>query len=377
MTIDIIGGGIGGLTTAIALKKKGYKIRVFEQAKTLKNVGAGIILANNAMQIYEKLGLKNAIESKGEPISAMHITTLNLNSISKIDLTYFEKKHMVKNIAIHRGTLQDILSSQLASTELYLEHHLDTIKPFNTGYILKFKNGTSIESSILIGADGIHSTVRQHLFSNTRIRDAKQICWRGLTNFKLPSTYTNALYEAWGKSERFGFVKIAEDKVYWYALKSITSATEIHNPKVIQNYYKAYHPVIKALLAATETTAIHTAKIFDLNPLHTWHTGNVCLIGDAAHAMTPNLGQGACQAIEDAYILAECVDKYDDTTSFATFQNIRLPKAHRVVNTSWRLGKIAHLSHPILIALRNTLMRCMPAALNRKQSEYIFQISKL
>ena len=378
MTIDIIGAGIGGLTTAIALKQKGFKVRVFEQAKTIKPVGAGIILANNAMQVYNKLGLKTAIELQGHPISAMHITKSNLKSISKVDLTYFEKKHNVKNIAIHRGILQELLIRELADSDLYLDHHLDSIDQNKSGYTLRFKNGNEIASTKLIGADGIHSIVRQELFPEATIRNANQICWRGLTNFKLPEKYSNGLHEAWGKADRFGFVKIADDTVYWYALKSITDAMDTNTSKAISTYFKSYHPVINSILDATKTENIHTAKITDLKPTSTWHINNAaCLIGDAAHAMTPNMGQGACQAIEDAYILAECLKKYGTNSSFETFQNIRLPKAHQVVKASWTLGKIAHVSNPILIALRNIAMQCMPSSLNRKQSEHIFQIPNL
>ncbi len=377
MTIDIIGAGIGGLTTAIALEQKGIKTRIFEQAEKIKPVGAGIILASNAMQIFEKLGLKKSIEEHGNPISSMNITKANLTPISKVDLSFFEKKHKVKNIAIHRGILQQLLINELKSPIIKLNHRLKKVDFDNKKYLLTFENGEQIQSSTLIGADGLNSVVRQNLFPNNTLRNAKQICWRGVTNFKLPLKYKHELNEAWNKTDRFGFVQIAEDKVYWYALKSFKNNKNEFEINNIQTYFKNYDPIINRIIATTNEKQINIAEILDLKPTKNWYKENVCLIGDAAHAATPNMGQGACQAIEDAYVLSQLLTKYDTNHAFQEFQRLRLPKAHQVVKVSWMIGKISHLSNPILIKFRNLLMRLTPTSLNRKQTEQIFQIPKL
>lgn len=374
MEVTIIGGGIGGLTTAIALEKKGCKIRLFEQAESIKPVGAGIILANNAMQVYEKLGLRDEIEASGNRISAMNITRADLKPLSKVDLSYFEEKHGVRNIAIHRGKLQEILLKHLTSTEVFLDHRLSAIDQVGSEYSLSFENGATIQSQVLIGADGLRSSVRKTLFEPASIRDAKQICWRGVTDFTLPPEFQHELNEAWGKDDRFGFVQIAKDRTYWYALKSFEKHPTEHTMGELVTYFKGYHPVVHQLIQSTPIERINTAEISDLSPIKRWCTKNVCLIGDAAHATTPNMGQGACQAIEDAYVLAECLEKYEVEKGFRTFQELRLPKAHRVVNTSWTIGKMAHVSNPVLNGIRNTVIRCMPSSLNRKQTEYLFQL---
>jgi len=377
MTINIIGAGIGGLTTAIALEQKGFNVRIFERAEKIKSVGAGIILANNAMQVYKKLGLNKKIEAKGNQISSMNIAKTSLHPISKVDLSHFEKKYLVKNVAIHRGTLQQILINELKSTTISLNHHLTQIRQNNGDCSLTFANGKKIQSSILIGADGLKSVVRQHLFPNNTIRNAQQICWRGISNFTLPNVYKNELNEAWGKSDRFGFVQIAENKVYWYALKSFKEHQKEFPISDITSFFGKYNPIVNKIIFSTQQEHIHTAKISDLKPIFQWHKGNVCLLGDAAHAATPNLGQGACQAIEDAYVLSECLNKYNNNDAFKEFQKLRLPKAHEVVKTSWMIGKIAHLSNPILIRFRNQIISLIPSRINTKQSERLFQISNI
>ncbi len=377
MMIDIIGAGIGGLTTAIALEQKGFKTRIFEQAEHMKPVGAGIFLANNAMQVYEKLGLKKIIEENGTPISSINITQSNLKLLSKLDLTYFEQKFNTQNIAIHRGKLQQILLDKLKATEIYLHHQLISIDKNTNGYDLKFENGKVISSSIILGADGLNSMVRQSLFSDNGIRKANQICWRGVAEYELPPKFRNEPSEAWGRAKRFGFVQIAKNKVYWFALKSFNKNLKDLSVDNLENYFNDFHPIIKDIIKSTPKEQIHTTEISDLKPIFVWHKENVCLIGDAAHATTPNMGQGACQAIEDAYVLSECLDKYEINKAFREYQKLRLPKAHQVVKASWIFGKMAHLSNPILIGLRNQMLKLIPTSINRKQNEQIFQLTKI
>lgn len=377
MKITIIGAGIGGLTTAISLQQKGFDVCIFEQSQELKPVGAGIILANNAMQVYEKLGLKKAIEAKGTPIRSMNITDAKLSPLSKIDLSYFEKKHKVKTIVIHRGHLQKILLDQLNSIKIHLGHHLHSVRSQKEGYALQFENGTVYTASILIGADGLNSKVRNLLFTDHKIRKANQICWRGITQFELAQNYKQELNEAWGGSERFGFVPVDKNKVYWYALKSFEKDINEFSVNKIASYFSTYHPLIKSLINSTPKTQINTAEIADLKPNSFWYQDKVCLIGDAAHATTPNMGQGACQAIEDAYVLAACLQKFKIDKAFQKYQKIRLPKAHKIVKSSWYLGKIAHLSNPIWIAIRNKIMKTTPDSIQRKQSEQIFKLHEI
>jgi len=377
MTIDIIGAGIGGLTTAIALKQKGIKTRIFEQTEKIKPAGAGIILANNAMQVYEKLGLKTEITAYGNPISCMHITNANLQPFSSVDLKYFENKYQVQTIAIHRGKLQEILLSQMDKDNIKLGYKLFNVSRDNSEYVLKFKNGKTITTQNLLGADGLNSVVRNSLFSENKVRNAYQICWRGVTEFQLSKKYQHELNEAWGKGDRFGFVQIAPQKVYWYALKTYRPDHLQFSREGLPEYFKSYHSIIKEIICSTPIDKIYTSNILDLSPIKKWYGEHVCLLGDAAHAATPNMGQGACQAIEDAYVLSACLQKYELNKAFCEYQRLRMPKAHQVVNTSWAVGKLAHWKNPLAISFRNMLMTLTPNSLSRKQSEKIFRLATI
>ncbi|MCH2231715.1 MAG: FAD-dependent monooxygenase [Crocinitomicaceae bacterium] len=375
MIIDIIGGGIGGLTTAIALEQCGCKVRIFEGAQFIKPVGAGIIIASNAMQVFDRLGLKEEVMNCGNSVSTLNITQENLNLLSRIDLSSFERKFGVKNTAIHRGTLQRILINQIEKQSIFLDHELSAVTKTEDKHILEFTNGKKIESSFIIGADGLNSIVRKQAFSLTHKRSANQICWRGVTDYELPVKHQNELIEAWGRTGRFGFVQIAPKKVYWYALKA-SSKYKVEEAN-IQDFFKEFNPLVKKLIQSTKTSDIHLADIQDLKPIRNWCHGTVCLIGDAAHAATPNMGQGACQAIEDAYVLSKCINKYELSLAFKQFQSIRKTKANHVVNLSWTIGKISHWTNPIAIEIRNLLIKIIPNSINKMQLKKLFKLPEI
>ncbi len=146
---------------------------------------------------------------------------------------------------------------------------------------------------------------------------------------------------------------------------------------IVNSVFKEYDPLVKDLILKTPRNKIHSAKIIDIKPFKNWSNSRVCLLGDAAHAMTPNLGQGACQAIEDAFVLANCLDTYNSEKAFVEFEKLRIKKVHQIIKGSYYIGKIAHWSHPILIFLRNSLLRAIPQSLNIKQLKSLFTINEI
>ena len=372
-TINIIGAGIGGLTTALTLKKRGLNVNIFESSAEIKPVGAGIILANNAMQVFQKLGIQDKIEKAGNKISFMKITDDQLTPLSVVNLSEYEQKYGVSNIAIHRGELQKILANEIGFDNINLSKRLSKIEK-NRLFKLTFEDNSTIESKLVIGADGIKSVVRNQLFEKSTLRNPNQICWRGICEIDLPQKYHNELNEAWGKGKRFGFVKISDKKVYWYALTN-SKNVEISNVNLTE-YFSEFHSDILNILSATKKEQIIVSDIFDLKPIDKWQNENVCLVGDAAHATTPNLGQGACQAIEDAYVLGKLLDNgMPIENTFKAYEKLRRKKAHTIVNTSWTVGKMAHIENRLGIWLRNLVMKNMPKSDKKKQMDMIFNLN--
>ncbi|MEM8529035.1 MAG: FAD-dependent monooxygenase [Bacteroidota bacterium] len=373
MKMTIIGAGIGGLTTAIALQQKGIDYEIFESFSEFKDLGAGILLANNAMQVYEKLGLAQQLQDLGQAIAHLKVTNEQLTPLSTISIAETAPNNL-PTVAIHRSRLQKALLERIPTEKLHLGKRLENLTQNEEGVLLKFTDGTSYQADYLLGADGINSKVRKTLFDNTKIRDANQICWRGIVNYDLPADRCDEFNEAWGRGKRFGFATIGHGQVYWFALRN-GGEKGLPIKSELQALFVDFHPLIQSIIEATPAAHILTNPITDLKLIDTWYKGRVCLVGDAAHATTPNMGQGACQSIEDAYILANCLTQNTNVTdAFVQFQQLRQSKAKRVVNTSWNIGKMAHWSNTLLIGLRNWAMRMTPDSVMKKQNAFLHEL---
>lgn len=371
-TFTLIGAGISGLTTAIALRQKGFQVEIFESFPEFKDLGAGIILANNAMQVFDRLGLTDQLQAVSSSLDRMKITDHRFKVISEAS-TQTGTSNDLRSIAIHRSALQRVLLDQLPADCLHLGKRLEKIDTTGDSPLLIFADGTSHQAEVVIGADGIHSKVRDAVVANSSIRDAKQLCWRGVAEMELPSGIKGMFHEMWGKKARIGFGEIREGVVYWFAVIDQQEKTQYSQAEILA-LFDGFHPIAQEIISATESSKILTNGLSDLVPLPFWHTANICLIGDAAHATTPNMGQGACQAIEDALALSEAVARERDLpTAFAAFEQRRMKKANKIVSTSWQIGKMAHMQNGLGIFLRNTLMRSIPTKLLVKQNAWVYR----
>lgn len=373
MNIAIIGAGIGGITTALFLEKQGIPVQIFEQAPEIKPVGAGIILAHNAMQVFDKLGFKESLVKLGNPLTSTNIKTADFKVINQIETQVFDAKFSVNSIAIQRGVLQTFLINKLNTKCLNLNKKVVDITMKDKTSIL-FSDGDVKQFDAVIGADGINSVIRGKLFTKTTLRNPNQTCWRGISEVNLPTALDNELNELWGKGSRFGFVKLAPNKVYWYGLHNSDQHLEKHN---LKDYFNNYDPIVNEIIEKTDLSKVFKSDIYDFRPISTWFNGSVCLLGDAAHATTPNMGQGACQAIEDAYVIGHYLTQYPTNVAFSKYEMARKTKAEMVVNLSWRLGAISQLKNVTLSSIRNFVMRIMPSNLTLRQSEAIYTLPKL
>ena len=344
MEIAIIGGGITGLTTALALNKLGFSCKVYEQAPQLNEIGAGIWMQPNAMKVLNWLGIGDEIRQAGTQLENVAITNQNLVPLRKPNNQFVTDNKGNKITSIHRAKLQDVLYQSLPSETVFLGHDYQGHSIENDKVIINFK-GKKIQADILLGADGIHSKVRNQLVPNSKIRYSGQTCWRGISDINLPKNLSACGYEAWGHQIRFGFANVAKNKVYWFAV--VKAPQRQNGPANLKQHlldtFNDFDKTVAEIIKNTPEEKVLHNDIIDLKRIDQWSQGRVCLLGDAAHATTPNMGQGAGQGVEDAYYFSNILSHHSDyEKAFEAFEKERRKKVDYIVNTSWQFGKMAH-----------------------------------
>lgn len=371
----IIGGGIGGLTTAIALKQQGIDVTVTEAVPELLVVGAGIVMASNAMQVMQRLGMDEKIAANGHKLMHGEVADQHWRPIQKVDIDSAIQKFGIGSYAIHRGALQQVLFQELPEGWIKLNHKVVSVNQQGNKVKVVFENGQTDEADFVIGADGIKSVVRQVLFGKTTFRYSGQTCWRGAVTMPVPEKLKNSTYELWGSKAglRFGLVAVRQNMIYFFATICAPEGGK-DDPATLKNdlrkNFGEFGALPLQLIEAAESQKIIRTDIFDFAPIPTWCKGRIALMGDAAHATTPNLGQGGCQAVEDAFVVAKMLKEIGEPeAAFKAFQEVRYKKARYVVDTSWQFGKLTNLSAPWQIKLRNGMLRAMPASVGIRTIE--------
>ena len=381
MKAAIIGGGIGGLTTAIGLSQAGIDFELFEAAPELKPVGAGIVMASNAMTVFRHLGMNEKVAAAGREIAEARIVDESSRLISNLNVkAVITPRYGVGSYAIHRGRLQQVLLSEIDNAKIRTGKRLTGLVQDGNKPVCSFEDGTDFEADIVIGADGIRSAVRRSIFGDCHLRYSGQTCWRGMAHHTLPEAIAYNSVEMWGneKGLRFGFVPTASDEVYYFTTfftRAGIMDDEGTRKSELLKRYRRFGRIAVEMIEATRDENIIRSDIFDLKPIPQWHNGRVVLLGDAAHATTPNLGQGGCQAVEDAFVLSRCLNKQGNISdAFAQYQHLRYRKALSVVNTSWMMGMLTNAGHPLLRAIRNAACRMIPQSVNIRQLDKILNM---
>jgi 2-polyprenyl-6-methoxyphenol hydroxylase-like FAD-dependent oxidoreductase len=331
------------------------------------------------MKIFNKLGIAEEIIAAGKKLKRISVVDLNYKPISVIDSNEIEAKHQFGTIAIHRSALQKILASKVSLAQIKLDKEFKRYEQNKESVKVYFEDGSTDEADFLICADGVKSKGREQMLGKIKFRYSGQTCWRFTTAFDLQNNEEDSMFEVWGNTKglRVGYSKIDEKRVYVY----ITNAKENRPSEGFSNVKdhlleicKPFSNTVTNLIQAVPENDIVVTDLFDFKPLKRWTDGRVVLLGDAAHATTPNLGQGACQAIEDAWSIAAQLSLMNNIeVSLLNFQKSRIDKAVFITNTSWLFSQMTNTSgwmkSIVKFALRST-----PDFINKKQLDKIYTV---
>ncbi len=358
----VAGAGIGGLTAAAALRRAGCEVEVFERAPELRPVGAGIVLALNALLGLRSLGLDRQVAAAGAPLERAEILTAGGRRIARTDFSALVRELGVAAVAYHRAELHAALRAA-AGGGVRLGAEAVGFRQDGGGVRLVLAGGEEVAGDVLVGADGLHSAVRRTLLGAAPPRYSGTTSWRAVTPPGTGLVAAGASAESWGAGRRFGTVGLTGGRVYWFAVEGAPEGgADAGDPRDrLRELFAGWHPPIAEVLAATPGAAIVRTDLHDRDPVDTWGEGRVTLLGDAAHPMTPNLGQGACQAVEDAVALAdELAAGGEPAAALRRYEARRRERTRAVVLESRRLGRLAQWSNPLARAARDLALRAVP-----------------
>ena len=355
--IIIAGGGIGGLAAAVALDRAGVDVAVYERAPAFTDVGAGMSLWPNATRILRSWGVLDAVLSLGEPVTSFDLLRPGGGIISEIPMGGADSPA----VCLHRADLHRILRQALRPDQLNANRGLVSFTESPGGRVTaRFAGGGEVEADGLIGADGVGSAVREHLHGRQSPIYRGYTIWRGIAR-STGFGERGHISETWGSGRRFGIMPLGGGVVCWYATHNGPAArpdAPEGRKHEILGLFAGWHRPVEDLIEATNPGLILKNDARDRSPLKGWGKGSVTLLGDAAHPITPNVGQGACMAIEDAACLAKCLEAQSDVgQALRVYEAARQPRTAFVGRQSNRIGMIGQFENPFLVGARDLVAK--------------------
>ena len=360
--IVVIGAGIAGLATATALQQRGHSVTVIEE-RTDTGSGAGISIWPNALAALDVLGLGDAVRAAGGRVTGGAIrwkdgSWLRRPSPERIVTALGEPL-----VVIQRAALRDVLTHALQPNTVSHGVAATALAVSGRRTHVRLSDGSTREADAVVGADGTHSVVARHLNGVLGHRYAGYTAWRGVASMAVDADLAG---ETMGPGTEVGHVPMGEGRTYWFATERVAEGGAAPNGELsyLLSKLASWAEPVPAMFAATDPAGVVRNDLYDRSPARRWADGPVVLVGDAAHPMRPHLGQGGCQALEDAAVLGALVDLSPDLpVAFAAFESFRRPRVAGIVRESRTIGQVVNLRPAVLSAVASRASALMPEPL--------------
>ncbi|WP_418961558.1 FAD-dependent monooxygenase [Streptomyces tritici] len=379
----MVGAGIGGLTAAVALHRRGWHVTVCETAAEPPATGAGIGLAPNALRALRSIGV-DVTPTTGSAVPAtMGVRRSDGRWLVRTATADLAARYGTPPIAVPRPALAVALSAALPAEALRYGTAVTAVDDAEGRPVLRTRSGPDLSADLVVAADGIHSPLRRAYFpAHPGLHYLGETSWRALVD--APDLGIQAMSETWGRGERFGVTPLSDGRFYLYATAAVPAGTRSADSRAeLRRRFGSWHDPIPALLDRIDRLAPAEVLRHDLYelaaPLPRLHHGRIAWLGDAAHAMAPNLGQGGCQAIEDAVVLAHLLPGGDGDdapdgigTALAAYTAARRARTDAVRVRARRVGRMGALRHPLAVAARDLAVRATPDRLALRGLDDLF-----
>jgi 2-polyprenyl-6-methoxyphenol hydroxylase-like FAD-dependent oxidoreductase len=372
MSVMVIGGGIAGLSAALALRQQGIEATVYERADDVAaaQLGAGLGLAYNGTRVLRKLGLLDAVAEAGARTDRFEFCTVEGELLSEWGLREGELQLGVVRRALHR-----VLVDAAGDGTLVAGKTCVGFQEGGSSVTASFEDGTTASGSLLLGADGLRSIVRAQLHGEENPRYAGFSVLRSLVDLPEPDPpLPQGLFRLlWGKGLSFGQYYVAPGVVYIFGWQPEPEGEHIPRESRREEFlarFRGATPETQELISRTSNESIHQTDIYDRRPIDPWGRGRVTLAGDAAHPMTFNMGQGACQGLEDAVVLARAVAREGETpAALRAYESERQKRAAGFVRNSGRIARMSLMRNPVAVRFRNSILKRSAKSLPRAEGK--------
>lgn len=359
----VIGGGIGGLTAALALRAIGADVTVYERAASLESVqtGGGIHLWSNALQVLRHIEIESDVRAVGAEVEQAEFRAWGGPVLARWPVGAISRKVGAPTVGVSRADLHPVLTRAVGADQIALNAQFESFAEDHGGVTVRFTDGRTDHAELLIGADGISSVIRSQIHGQHPQRYSGYTVWQAIIDYPVDQAPRDHFRVTWGRGMRFAYYGVGNGQLYWFGVANAPARER--DPaegkvELLLDRFTGWPEPTRSIIAATPDGAISRIDMRDRPPLKQWGAGRVTLLGDAAHPMTFNVGQGACQAIEDAGSLVRHLRHQPDVpAALRAYEAERIKRTTPIVNLAWKLGVLGRWEHPGACRLRDLILR--------------------
>ncbi|MDG2304741.1 MAG: FAD-dependent monooxygenase [Candidatus Binatia bacterium] len=360
--VIIAGAGVGGLSAAVALHRRGIEVEVYEKHLGPQKHTTGFTLWSYAIARLDELGIgADAMKSIGSPVETTEIRNQKGRLISKMPVGEVSRKLGHASYEIRRPRLLEALEACLPAGTVRRGVECLSAKSTQHGAVIELPDGAMASGDLVIGADGIRSNLRQCVSGATELRDSGYRGCSAVANFSSESLPPNVHIDVWGRGGKAGIAEVGEGRARWYLTWKTKLDAKRQTRAQLSEFYADWDPILGSVIEATDESDIIHHEFFDIPPIKTWRLGRVILLGDAAHATTPFAAMGANMTIEDVAVLMDQFEQRDSTeAALSGFEEARKKRTEEIVKKGKSMARLTQLHSSFAAWLRDQAFLHMP-----------------